>query len=209
LAYEVIGNLQMATFAAFGGFATLVLASFGGSRRDKLIAHTGLAVTGSVLLIIGTAVNSNTALAASVTLVVAFVVLFAGVAGPNAASGGAAAMLAYVLPAASPGTIHMIPDRLAGWWLASVAGTIAVLVLSPRPPGDRLRTAAVRLAAALADQLSAALPGDVRPEHRDATIDAKHELLAAFTATPYRPTGLATTDRALDAPCYWRVSALA
>jgi uncharacterized membrane protein YccC len=198
LTYEVIGNLQMATFAAFGGFATLVLATFGGTRRDKLIAHAGLAVTGSVLLIIGTAVNSNTALAASVTLVVAFAVLFAGVAGPNAASGGAAAMLAYVLPAASPGTNDMIPDRLAGWWLASVAGTIAVLVLSPPPPGDRLRSAAARLSAALGDQLTAALSGDVRPEHRAATIDAKHELMAAFTATPYRPTGLATTDRALE-----------
>ena len=81
LCYEAIGNLQMATFAAFGGFATLVLATFGGTWRDKLIAHAGLAVTGSVLLIIGTAVNSNTALAASVTLVVAFTVLFAGVAG--------------------------------------------------------------------------------------------------------------------------------
>src|SRR5437763_1223015 len=54
---EVIGNLQMATFAAFGGFATLVLASFAGSRRDKLVAHTALAITGSVLLIIGTAIN--------------------------------------------------------------------------------------------------------------------------------------------------------
>jgi hypothetical protein len=64
LAYEVIGNLQIATFAAFGGFATLVLATFGGTRRDKLVAHLGLAVVGSVLLIIGTAVNSNTALAA-------------------------------------------------------------------------------------------------------------------------------------------------
>jgi uncharacterized membrane protein YccC len=198
LTYEVIGNLQMATFAAFGGFATLVLAAFGGSWRDKLIAHAGLAVTGSVLLIVGTAVNSNTALAACVTLVVAFAVLFAGVCGPNAASGGTAAMLAYVLPAASPGTNDMIPDRLAGWWLASVAGTIAVLVLSPRPPGDRLRTAAARLAAALGDQLTAALSGDVEPEHRAATIDAKHELMAAFTATPYRPTGLATTDRALE-----------
>ncbi|MBV8997406.1 MAG: hypothetical protein JO304_00005, partial [Solirubrobacterales bacterium] len=29
---QVIGNLQMATFAAFGGFATLVLASFAGTR---------------------------------------------------------------------------------------------------------------------------------------------------------------------------------
>jgi uncharacterized membrane protein YccC len=198
LAYEVIGNLQIATFAAFGGFATLVLATFGGTRRDKLIAHLGLAVVGSVLLVIGTAVNSNTALAASTTLVVAFVVLFAGVSGPNAASGGAAAMLAYVLPAASPGTIAVIPDRLAGWWMASVAGTIAVLVLSPRPPGDQLRAGAARLAAALADQLDAAVHGDTRPEHRAASIEAKHDLMATFTATPYRPTGLATTDRALD-----------
>jgi uncharacterized membrane protein YccC len=198
LAYEVIGNLQIATFAAFGGFATLVLATFGGTRRDKLVAHLGLAVVGSVLLIIGTAVNSNTALAALTTLVVAFVVLFAGVSGPNAASGGAAAMLAYVLPAASPGTIAMIPDRLAGWWMASVAGTIAVLVLSPRPPGDQLRAGAARLAAALADQLDAAVRGDTRPEHRAASIEAKHDLMATFTATPYRPTGLATTDRALD-----------
>ena len=198
LAYEVIGNLQIATFAAFGGFATLVLAAFGGTRRDKLIAHLGLAVAGSILLIIGTAVNSNTALAASTTLVVAFVVLFAGVSGPNAASGGVAAMLAYVLPAASPGTIGMIPDRLAGWWMASVAGTMAVLVLSPRPPGDRLRAAAAGLAAALADQLNGAVRGDVRPEHRTASVAAKHDLLATFTSTPYRPTGLATTDRALD-----------
>jgi uncharacterized membrane protein YccC len=198
IAYEVIGNLQIATFAAFGGFATLVLAAFGGTRRDKLIAHLGLAIVGSVLLIIGTAVHSNTALAASTTLVVAFVVLFAGVSGPNAASGGAAAMLAYVLPAASPGTIDMIPDRLAGWWMASVAGTIAVLLLSPRPPGDRLRAAAARLAAALADQLGAALHGDVRPEYRAASVEARHELMATFTATPYRPTGLATTDRALE-----------
>ncbi|HEY7049217.1 MAG TPA: FUSC family protein [Jatrophihabitantaceae bacterium] len=198
IAYEVVGNLQMATFAAFGGFATLVLASFGGTRRDKLIAHLGLAVAGSLLLIIGTAVNANTALAACTTLVVGFVVLFAGVSGPNGASGGAAAMLAYVLPAASPGTNAMIPDRLAGWWLASAAGTIAVLVLSPRPPGDQLRAAAARVADALAAQLSGALDGDVRPELRKEAVDAKRALMSTFTATPYRPTGLATTDRALE-----------
>src|SRR5580658_9287989 len=57
LTYEGFGNLQMALFAAFGGFANLVVASFGGSRRDKAIAHLGLALTGSVGLIIGTAVN--------------------------------------------------------------------------------------------------------------------------------------------------------
>src|SRR3954465_7448118 len=57
LTYEGFGNQQMALFAAFGGLASLIVASFGGSRRDKLVAHLGLAVTGSIALIIGTAVS--------------------------------------------------------------------------------------------------------------------------------------------------------
>ncbi len=197
LAHQVIGNPQMATFAAFGGFATLVLANFGGNRRDKLRAHLMLAVAGSVLLAIGTAVASSTALAAIVTVPVTFAVFFAGVAGPNAASGGTGALLAYILPAASPGTVSMIPDRLAGWWLASVAGTLAVLLLSPAPPADSLRKAAAELARKLADQLDSALKGTVTSEQIRGSIAAKNRMLAAFTAAPYRPTGLATTDQAL------------
>ena len=137
--FEVVGNLQMATFAAFGSFATLVLANFGGTRRDKLMAHTGLAVVGTVLIAIGTAVNSSVALAAIVTVPVTFAVFFGGILGPNAAAGVTAALLPYVLPAASPGTISMVPDRLAGWWLASVVGTAAVIAMSRPGAGDRLR----------------------------------------------------------------------
>jgi hypothetical protein len=48
LTFDVIGDPQMALFAVFGSFATLVMASFGGSRRDKIVAHLGLAVIGSV-----------------------------------------------------------------------------------------------------------------------------------------------------------------
>lgn len=194
---KVVGNLQMATFAAFGGFATLVLASFAGTRRDKLAAHATLAVAGSVLLMIGTAVNSSTVLAAIVTVPVTFAVFFAGVAGPNAAGGVTGALLSYVLPAASPGTIAMIPDRLAGWWLASVVGTIAVLVLSPRAGADRLRAAASKLATAIADELDAALRGAAAEDRLDAVLAAKHELLAQFSATPFRPTGLTAPDEAL------------
>src|SRR5215470_904553 len=84
---KVIGNPQMALFATFGGFATLVIASFGGTRRDKLVAHLGLAVAGSLVLIIGTLVSGTTWLAALVTVPVTFAIFFAGIAGPNAASG--------------------------------------------------------------------------------------------------------------------------
>ncbi|HEX5116682.1 MAG TPA: FUSC family protein [Pseudonocardiaceae bacterium] len=197
LTYLVIGDLQMATFAAFGGFATLVLASFGGRARDKLVAHLGLALVGSVLLVIGTLVNSSVLLATLITIPVTFAVLFAGVAGPNAASATTAALLIYVLPAASPGTIDMIPARLAGWWLAAVAGTAAVLLFSPKPPGAVLREAAAATARALGDQLSAALAGDSDPRHRERSQEAKRDLMTTFTATPYRPTGLATADQAL------------
>jgi uncharacterized membrane protein YccC len=198
LSYKVIGDLQVATFAAFGGFATLVMATFGGRLKDKLLAHLGLAVAGSVLLVIGTAVNFNVVLASLVTLPVVFCVLFAGVGGPNAASAATAALLAYVLPAASPGAMSMVPERLAGWWLASVAGTLAVLLLSPRAPGVLLREALARTARALSDQLAAALRGEIEPKRREQTLAAKHDLFATFTATPYRPTGLSSAEQAVD-----------
>jgi uncharacterized membrane protein YccC len=194
---EGIGNLQMATFAAFGGFATLVLASFGGTRRDKLVAHTALAVSGSVLLTIGTAVSGSAALGAIVTVPIAFAVFFAGIAGPNAASAATAVLLGYVLPAASPGTMSTVPDRLAGWWLASVVGTAAVLATSRGQGHDELRVAASKLAARLAQNLDAALAGVATREHLEAAIDAKHDLLAKFNARPYKPTGLAASDEAL------------
>ena len=194
---RVIGNPQMATFAAFGGFATLVLASFGGTRREKLICHCALALAGSVLIIIGTAVNSSVAVAAIVTVPVTFAVFFAGVAGPNASSGVTAALLAYVLPAASPGTMSMVPDRLAGWWLASVAGTAAVLLLSPPNSDDAVRRAASNLAAALANGIDAILRGERSEDDLAACVDAKHELLSRFNTTVIAPTGIGTADQAL------------
>jgi hypothetical protein len=84
------------------------------------VAHIGLAVTGSIALIIGTAVSGIEWLAVLVTIPVAFGIFFAGVAGPNTASGVNGALFGYLLPVATPGTVSMIPDRLAGWWLVSV-----------------------------------------------------------------------------------------
>jgi uncharacterized membrane protein YccC len=197
ICYEGFGNLQLALFAAFGGFASLIMASFGGSARDKVIAHLGLAVTGSIALIIGTAVSGTAWLAALVTIPVAFGIFFAGVAGPNAASGVTAALLAYVLPVASPGAASMIPDRLAGWWLASVVSTAAVLLFSPPSPGDRLRAAAAGSARTLSAHLAASVQGRATAADLATCQAAKYELLSAFATTPYRPTGLATADQGL------------
>ncbi len=195
---EVLGNLQVATFAAFGGFATLVLVSFGGTRRQKLMAHLALALAGSALIAIGTAVSSTTWVAVVVTVPVVFAVFFAGVSGPNAAAGVNGALLAYVLPAASAGTASMIPERLGGWWLASLAGTAAVMLLSPPMPGDRLRPAAARVADALAEVIERALEGAPTRQSLGVAMKAKNALLEAFTATAYRPVGASAPDEALS-----------
>src|SRR5215831_8144732 len=180
LTAKVIGDPQMTLFAVFGSFATLVLVSFGGTRRDKALAHLGLALTGSAALVIGT-----------------FAIFFAGVAGPNAAAGVLGALLVYILPVASPAAASTIPSRLAGWWLASVAGTAAVLLLSPRSPGDRLRARTAAAAATVAAYLGAAVRGVATPAHREASLAARHELKTTFTAAPYRPTGLATAQQGM------------
>jgi uncharacterized membrane protein YccC len=102
-----------------------------------------------------------------------------------------------VLPVATPGTVAMIPDRLAGWWLASVVSTAAVLLFSPPSPGDRLRAAAAASAHALAAHLEAAVRGTATPADQAKCLAAKQELMNAFATTPYRPTGLATADQGL------------
>jgi len=127
---------------------------------------------------------------------VTFAIFFAGVGGPNAASGSAAAMFAYVLPVASAGGAATIPARLEGWWLASAAGTLAVLLFSPKPPGDRLRAAVADLSGELASRLEAAANGEATQPQ--AVHAAKDRMLTAFTAAPFRPTGLATADQALN-----------
>jgi uncharacterized membrane protein YccC len=195
LTFKGIANEQMALFAAFGGITTLIIANFDGKRRDKLIAHTGLAVVGSLALTIGTLVSGITWLAAVVTIPVAFAIFFAGTSDPNAASGTTAALFAYVLPVASEGGASTIPSRLAGWWLASAVGTAAVQLLSPRTPGDRLRMATTALAAELATRAKAAANGEITAP--DTMRQARASLQAAFTAAPYRPTGLAIDGQGL------------
>jgi uncharacterized membrane protein YccC len=195
LTYKVIGDAQMTLYATFGGFATLVIANFGGPRRVKFVSHAGLAIAGSIVLIIGTVASGTTWVAVVVTIPVVFAVFFASVAGPNAAAGVIPVLFAFVLPIASVGGASTIPSRLEGWWLASAVGTAAVLLLSPRTQGDRLRAAAAALADELARRLGAAAVEQATPP--DDMRAKAAALRTAFTAAPFRPTGLATADQAL------------
>ena len=74
---------------------------------------------------------------------------------------------------------------------------MAVLVLSPPSPGDRLRAAAAGSARALAAHLEASVNSAATAADAEACQAAKRELLNAFASTPYRPVGLATADQGL------------
>jgi hypothetical protein len=204
---HVIENPQVATFAAFGSFAMVLLVDFRGSIRDRLQDQAALALGCGVLICLGTLVSRTTALAAVVTAVVAFGVLFAGVISSVLAGATTSLLLSFVLPVSLPGAVSVIPDRLAGWGIASGASLLAISLLWPAPAHDPVRGAAIAACRAMAARLRAdveyirggRLP-EAKPAH-DAAVarsDAADEALRqAFFATPFRPTGLSTPARAI------------
>ena len=202
---RVIGNPTLATFAAFGSFAMLLLVDFNGPMRDRLQAQASLAVLGAVFVCLGTLASRNPWLAGSTMAVIGFGVLFAGVVSSVLAAASTSALLAFILPVSLPGLVSSIPSRLAGWGLASVVAFAAVALLWPAPARDALRGPASAACRAIAARLRSDVEfmlggrrGSDRQDHVD-TVNASSNAVAAlhrtFLSTPFRPTGLSTSNR--------------
>ena len=204
---KVIGNPAVATFAAFGSFAMLLLVDFGGSIRDRVQAQAALAFVGGVFVCVGTLASRSAWLGAGVMMVIGFAVLFAGVVSSVLAGATTSLLLALILSISLTGPISSIPDRLAGWGMAAGAALLAVALLWPAPARDPLRGLASAACRALATRLRSdvayVLGGggeSLEPDH-DAAVErataAVSALRRAFFATPYRPTALGTATRML------------
>jgi uncharacterized membrane protein YccC len=202
---KVIGNPQLATFAAFGSFAILLLVDFGGPMAERLQAQAALVVTGGVFVCLATLASQTAWLAAVAMAVVAFGVIFAGVVSSVLAGASTALLLAFILPVSLAAPASAVPDRLAGWGMAGGVALAATALLWPAPARDRLRGAAAGACRALAARLRAgiayllsgmdeqfALDRDHAVAQADQAVEA---LRSAFLATPYRPTGLSTPAR--------------
>jgi uncharacterized membrane protein YccC len=203
---KLIANPAVATFAAFGSFAMLLLVDFGGPLRERLQAQATLAVAGAVLVCLGTLVCRNVWLAAVTMALVAFVVIFIGVVSSVLAGASTSLLLGFILPVTLVGPVSSIPDRLAGWGMASGAALIAVGALWPTPTRGPLRAAATTACKALAARLRAdvafmlsgtdeafARDHEHAIEQAEAAVAAMHR---GFLATPYRPASLSTSGRA-------------
>ncbi len=148
---KVIGNPAVATFAAFGSFALLLLVDFPGPVRDRLQALGLLALAGGVLVGLGTLASRTSWPAAVVMAAVAFVVLFSGVVSSVLATATPALLLAFILPVSLPGPPQKSPTGwLVGAWhrrprssRSHICGLRPLATrcedLRPRPVGHSLR----------------------------------------------------------------------
>ncbi|MFJ9733586.1 FUSC family protein [Streptomyces sp. NPDC101171] len=197
----------MAAIAAFGSFSMLLLVDYTGPMRQRIRAHVALTVVWAALISLGTLVAGVTWLAATVTVVVSFTILFSGVVSSVLAGTTTALLLGFVLPVSSPAPLTVLPSRLAGAGLAALATVLAISLLWPRPATDPLSAPAARVCRAVAAVLRAEarrLTGDPQAPTTegygalaDMAASATDELRAAFDATPYRPTGLSCGSRAI------------
>ena len=203
LGTQVLHNANVATFAAFGSFAMLLLADFGGPMRDRLLAQLGLVLVGAVFVALGTLVSQLTWLATAAMVLVGFCVLFSGVVSSVLAAASTSVLLSFILPVAQPAPVSTVGDRMAGWLLAGAVSLVAVGLFWPAPARDPLRTAAAEACRLVSDRLRVEvrflLGEPVAEGEREAAITAADEAVAAlrqrFLATPYRPTGLTTAAR--------------
>jgi hypothetical protein len=202
IAHEWIGRATLATFAAFGAFAMLLLVDFQGTIRARVQAQVSLGLACAALVALGTLASRTTWLAVLGMFLVAFAVLFAGIVSSVLAGASTAMLLAYVLPATLPGGVGSIPERAAGWGLSAAVSVAAIALLWPAPARDPVRAAAIAACRALAARLraeSAWVLGRLGDAGHDdavaAATAAMDDLHARFFATPYRPTGLSTSAR--------------
>lgn len=202
---KVMGNPQLATFAAFGSFALLLLVDFTGPMRERLQWQLGLGIVGAVFVCLGTLASRNAWVGAALMVVVGFGVLFAGIVSSVLAGASTSLLLAFVLPVSVAGSPSTIPDRLAGWVMASVVAILATWLLWPAPPRNPLRAPASAACRALATRLRTdvawLLGGESSPSDDDhasaiaAAAASVKNLHQVFLATPYRPTGLSLSSR--------------
>src|SRR5436190_13665027 len=79
---KIVQQPQSTIFAAFGSFAILVLTSFRGPRRKRLVAYLALFMAGAVFITLGTLCSQDPWLGAAAMAVVGFGILFSSAINP-------------------------------------------------------------------------------------------------------------------------------
>ncbi len=189
LTHVIFSDAQVSLFAAFGSFALLLLVDFPGRPRTRLVAYLALFVVGSGFVALGTVVSTHKVAAVATMGAVGFVVLFAGIAAPQAATGATAALLTFVLPVAVAQPAGAVGPRLVGWVIAAALCIPACMLVWPTPWHDELRRRLSATVSAIARLAAVHATGRRDPAVNREVTEQLAALRTQFAATPYPPTG--------------------
>lgn len=190
---------QAAVFAAMGTIALLGMADFGGPLGRRARSYAIAVAVAAPLVAAGTLVSEHTLLAAGSLFAVAFCVVLSGALGRNAAVGGNALILFYLVAAGIPADASFVGPRLAGLAVGGALSIAAAVALWPDRPGQDFRG---RLADALADLASGAesLARGSRPGTallQAPSVAAARPSLVAPGDRPSSPTDIDRAERYL------------
>jgi hypothetical protein len=152
---EVFGSGQMGLIGAFGGIGLLFFVDFGGSQRQRFVAYLAVVLLGAVTISLGTLRSSSTPLAVVAMALIGFAILFAEITDRYVAAGSLVLILTFLIGVMVTAAPDAIPDRLAGWGVASLFSLTALFALWPGRPPDRIRKDAATALEDLADLLEA------------------------------------------------------
>jgi len=198
LAWIAIEDPVLAVFATLSVIGLLVLADFGGDRREQARAYVLATVIAAALVALGTAVSEDTYAAAGLLFVVALCVSLSTAMGRNVATGANGVLLFFLVACAVPAPIGALESRLPGVLLGGAVSLVAALTIWPQRPRDRLRAALADATDALATRIGwLSKPPDDEAESfaepvRDALARAGPERLAVGE----RPTLASERDHA-------------
>lgn len=195
-----------AAYAAFGTFALLAFADFGGPTRDRAGAYLLTGAAGLVAITIGTLAATTIYTAVLATLIVGFVVSYSGVLRGYVAVATTSVLLPFIIAVTAGAGISPLPQRLAAFAVAVVISTAAALILWPVHVHSALR---LRVSAALqasANVLRATTPDPSQPTNssnidaatrmRELT-EATHHVREEYAGRILRPGSATARDRAL------------
>ena len=151
LALWLIPGTPGVVMAAFGVFALVATADFGGSVRRRVDAFVGCGLAGVPLVVIGAAISGSVVAIIVVTFLVTATLSYLAVLRGTVASAVPAVTIVYIVAVMVTGSLDNVGVMLAGLAIALSVGVVATLLVFPRRSLRPITHACAAALRALAD----------------------------------------------------------
>ena len=167
----VLDDQKGAVYAGFGTAGLLITADYAGSWQRRLTSYLVTGVIGTVVLVIGLAASTSTALAVATTALVAFLLAFISLLRGLMAVGSPAVLLVFIVAVTLGGDELQMAADVTAWWVAVIVSTVAALVILPHDVRTDIRDALAAALDAAADVAQSAWLGVGPTSEYQAKVD--------------------------------------